>query len=180
METYIRIPDFKALSAEAQSRYNAQIEQNGKITNMKKTLLHSVSSFDALMSWYPLFQDLEKSIGYRAAIFYAYAISHENDCLICSVFFIKILKDLNIEYQDFAFDETENLLIEYARALVKHPHQIDDALRARLKARFSDADIVLLTSFASIMIATNLINTALNVPLDDYLFEYSKDFKSTQ
>lgn len=183
MPTYISIPEFEGLSALAQARYQAQIKTNGKVTNMKKTLLHSVPAFDALMTWYPLYEGVEKMIGKRAAIFYAYAISDENECLICSAFFIKILKELDITFETFAFSDTENLLIEYGRALVKSPHSIDSSLLTALKTNFSEADIVLLTSFAGLMIATNLINTALKVPLDEYLFEYiptTTDQETTQ
>ena len=182
MSTYISIPQFEDLSDLAQKRYNEQIAVNGKVTNMKKTLLHSVVSFDALMSWYPLFESLEQVVGKRAAIFYAYAISNENECLICSVFFIKILKELDIEFEKFAFNDTENLLINYGRGLVATPHNIAPEILAQLKQQFTEENIILLTSFAAIMMATNLINTALKVPLDEYLFEYATNLqgKNTQ
>ena len=39
---------------------------------------------------------------------------------------------------------------------------------------FSDEQLVVLTAFGAIMIATNLINTVLRVDLDTYLFGYDK------
>lgn len=173
MSQIISIPKFDDLPDQAQQRYQEQITHNGRITNMKKILLHSVASFDALMVWYPLFEEMKKFIHERSAIFYAYVISNENECLICNTFFIKILKELNITFDDFSFNDTENLLIRYGRALVSHPHTIDDEIYTQLKKQFSEEQIVVLTSFASMMIATNLINTALKVPLDEYLFAYN-------
>ncbi len=39
---------------------------------------------------------------------------------------------------------------------------------------FDEKQIVVLTAFAGLMIATNLINSALNVDLDDYLTSYKE------
>ena len=171
----ISIPEFEYLPFEAQLRYQDQIEKHGRITNMKRTLLYSPTAFDALMSWYPLFEELKVLVGERAALFYAYAISTQNDCLICSTFFVKILKDRDISFDEFAFDDKEQLLIDYGREIVRHPQNIDDAIFNALQRRFDEPGIVLLTAFAGLMIATNLINTVLKVPLDEYLFEYTKE-----
>ena len=70
--------------------------------------------------------------------------------------------------------DTEKLLVEYGRACVNHPAVVSDDLFNRMRARFSESEIVLLTSFAGMMIATNLINSALEVPLDSYLDYYVK------
>ncbi|WON78303.1 hypothetical protein [Serratia sp. UGAL515B_01] len=170
----ISIPEFDHLPPEAKSRYQDQVEKHGRITNMKRTLLHAPTAFDALMSWYPLFDELKALVGERAALFYAYAISTQNECLICSTFFVKILKDQNISFDEFAFSTQEKLLIDYGREIVSNPHKIDETILSQLQKQFDESGIVLLTAFAGLMIATNLINTALNVPLDEYLFEYSQ------
>ncbi|MFC0180121.1 carboxymuconolactone decarboxylase family protein [Thorsellia kenyensis] len=165
-------PSFEELSPEAQQRYEEQINKNGRITNMKQTLLHSVVAFDALMQWYPLFENLEKFLPKTSALFFAHAISNQNECLICNTFFIKIFRDLEIDIATFEFNEQEQLLIEFGRALVSTPHSIPTAIFTRLKQFFSPKQIIELTAFAGLMIATNLINTALNIPLDEYLYEY--------
>ncbi|WP_127957470.1 carboxymuconolactone decarboxylase family protein [Serratia microhaemolytica] len=170
--TIVSVPEFSQLPPAAQARYQDQVEKHGRITNMKRTLLHSPVAFDALMHWYPLFDDVKALVGERAALFYAYAISSQNDCLICSTFFVKILKDKDIPFDQFTFTSTEQLLIDYGRAIVHDQHQIDDRILSALQQQFDEPAIVLLTAFAGLMIATNLINTALKVPLDEYLFEY--------
>ena len=58
------------------------------------------------------------------------------------------------------------------RRLATDPHSVDEELRTRLSAQFSDAEIVLLTGFGAIMVATNVVNDALGVPLDGYLEPY--------
>ena len=45
---------------------------------------------------------------------------------------------------------------------------------SELKKFFTDEQIVTLTAFAGLMIATNLINNVLKVDLDGYLENYAK------
>jgi len=172
----ITIPAYESLSAEAKKEYDAQVKSHGRITNMKKTLLHSLPSFKVLMEWYPLRDEVVKIVGEFACNAYAYAISNDNNCLICSTFFRRLLKESghdpdNLDYEP---DPDSALLMEYARTCTAKPADVSDPLFERMKARFSEEQIVLLTAFAGMMIATNLINNALHVPLDDYLVPYTK------
>ncbi|MDR1939509.1 MAG: hypothetical protein LBQ40_01785 [Clostridiales bacterium] len=170
----ITIPEYESLSAEAKREYDGQIKKHGRITNMKKTLLHSVPSFKVLMEWYPLRDEVVKVVGEFSLNVYAYAVSHANQCLICSTFFRKILKDGGVNPDELSLDETSELLAEYGAACVAQPVKVSDELFARMRARFSEAEIVLLTAFAGMMIATNLINNALEVKLDEYLVTYTE------
>ncbi len=90
------------------------------------------------------------------------------------MFFKKILVDLNIDFDTFEFTEQEQELIEYGRALVADPENIPPELFDKLKARYTEEQIVLLTAFGAMMIATNLINTSLKVELDEVLIPYTK------
>lgn len=162
------------LVGEAAAGYDAQVAAYGRITNMKKTLLHDVPSFNVLMEWYPLRDRVAQVVGDFATDVFCHAISSANNCLICSTFFRRILKDDGRDPDNLVLDETEQLLADYGRACVVQPVVISDELFARMKARFDESQIVMLTAFAGQMIATNLINNALEVPLDEYLVSYSK------
>lgn len=172
--SYITQVEYENATAEVKEQFDIQIKRHGRITNMKKTLLHSVPAFKALMEWYPLQEEVAKVIGERATNFYCYAISTKNDCLICSMFFKKILDDLEINFENFEFTKEENDLIEYGRYLVSDPENIPKELFDNFKERYTEEEIVLITAFGSMMIATNLINTALKVELDDVLVPYTK------
>ena len=65
-------------------------------------------------------------------------------------------------------------MVELGRRLAGDPHAVadDPELRARLAERFDAAQIDLLVSFGAIMVATNVVNDALGVPLDGYLEPY--------
>jgi alkylhydroperoxidase family enzyme len=49
---------------------------------------------------------------------------------------------------------------------------VDDELYARLADRYTEEQIVVLTAFGAIMIATNVFNDALRVRLDSHLEQY--------
>ncbi|NLB35868.1 MAG: hypothetical protein GX824_00940 [Clostridiales bacterium] len=168
---YISMVDYQTASPEARDAYDKH-KKIGKITNMKKTLLNSVPAFKALMEWYTLRDEAAKFLTPLEINIFCYTISSENDCLICSTFFRKILRDENVDFNCFSFTDKQELLISYGRGLVTNPHDIDPAVFARLKELFTQEQIVLLTAFGAIMIATNLINSALQVELDGNLIGY--------
>ncbi len=172
--TRIKMVDYLTASVKAREEYDKQIKQHGRITNMKKTLLNHIPSFRVLMEWYPLRDEVCALVGEYAVNVYAHAISSANNCLVCSTFFRKILKDFGKNPDALEFDQTERLLVDYGIACAAQPVMVDDELFARMKRRFSDSEIVLLTAFAGMMIATNLINNALEVQLDSYLESYTK------
>lgn len=166
--------EYENANAEAKKEFEDQIQKNGRITNMKRTLLHSLPAFRALMEWYPLRDELLTFIGEREFNLFSHAISAENHCLVCSTFFRKILVDSGDSPDDPKISEKEQVLIDFGRQCVVDPNGVDDTLYGRLISLFTDAQIVALTAFAGLMIATNLINSALKVELDEYLINYAK------
>ena len=85
--TFLPLPQYDDLGPEAKAAADRQVElHGGRITNMKATLLSHVPSFTAYMEWYTLRDALVPYIGERAVSLFSYAISDENDCLVCSVF----------------------------------------------------------------------------------------------
>ncbi len=168
------LPD-EELSPDAVAAAERQLrDHGGRITNMKRTLLGHVPSFDAYMTWYTLRDELEPFIGERAVSLFSYAISDANDCLVCSVFFRRILIESGDDPDNPTVTETEQLLLEWGRLIAVDPAGITDEFRARLEAAFSPQLRLILVAFAGQMIATNLINTVGRIPLDEVLYEYRK------
>jgi hypothetical protein len=91
--SYLPMTEYETAGADAKREYDDQIAHNGRVTNMKRTLLHNVSAFHAYMEWYTLKDQIVPFIGERALSLFAFAISNANECLICSTFFRKILVD---------------------------------------------------------------------------------------
>ena len=105
---------------------------------------------------------------------FAHAISAGTDCLVCSTFFRRLLIDSGEDPEALELDDWEQTVVDYGRQLAKDPHGVSDDLFARLSARLRPDQIVALTAFGGLMVATNLFNNALRVDLDDYLQGYRK------
>lgn len=146
----------------------------GRITNMKRTLLRSVPAFHALMEWYPLRDTVQPFLGDRLTTLFAHAVSSETECLICSTFFRRILIDSGEDPDALELDARESDVVAFGWALAVTPHRVPDAVYDRVAVRFTDEQMVALVAFGALMVATNVVNNALGVPLDDYLQPYRR------
>ncbi|MBP3954115.1 hypothetical protein J8F10_02235 [Gemmata sp. G18] len=84
-----RVPPLQVEDAGPRSRelLDEQIANHGRATNMKRTLAHSPPALFALMRWYDLHAEVVAFLSKRATTLFAFAISAQTDCLICSTFF---------------------------------------------------------------------------------------------
>ena len=159
-------------SPEAQAAFAEQKAAHGRVTNMKRTLAHSPVAFEVMMQFYPIFEEVKSFLGERAALLFTHAISSQTDCLICSTYFRRLLIDAGENPDELQLDPRDQLIVDYGRQLARDAHAVDDDLFARLQEDFDPSRIVALTALGAMMIATNLINNALKVELDDYLVPY--------
>ncbi|MBD5104151.1 MAG: hypothetical protein HDT47_04710, partial [Ruminococcaceae bacterium] len=109
-------------SDEVKAVISKHVAEGHRLTSEKRTLLHNVTAFLSLEeSSYTLDDELQRLIGKRAADFFEYAISTQNECLVCSAYFSNLLKKNNIDFDTFGFTDREKLLIEYGKAMAKNP-----------------------------------------------------------
>ena len=158
----------------ARTELERQISAHGRVTNMKCTLARSPAALAALMQWYALYDVVLPVLGSRLTTLYVHAISTQTDCLICSTFFRHWLIERGDNPDDLHLDDREQSLVDYGRQLATDAHRVSDGLFARLKTWLSDEDLVAITAFGGLMIATNLFNNALQVDLDEYLEPFRK------
>ena len=172
-----RIAPLDVADAEpaARAELERQLAAHGRVTNMKRTLAHSATALHALMTWYPLRDRVAAFLGERAATLFAHAISSGADCLICSTFFRRNLIESGEDPDALALDEHEQAVVDYGVQLVRDSNAVSDALYGRLAAFLTPPQIVDLTAFGALMIATNVVNNALLVDLDGYLRPYRRD-----
>jgi len=166
--------DYDTAPPEARAAFDAEAKLRGSVTNMKRTLLHSVPALKAYLEWYSLRDAIRPIIGDRGVVIFAHAISTENDCLLCSTFFRKALADLGLSPDGFTPTKDEEQLIAFGRAIASRPTAIEPVLWTRLKARYTEPEIVNLVAFAGLMIATNTFNSVIDVAVDDHLHSYVK------
>ncbi len=165
---------YEAAPEGAQTIWDQQLADYGRMTNMKRTLGHSTPALRSYMEWYPLKNEIAAVIGERPAILFAHAISTETDCLICSTFFRKILIQWGENPDSLVLNDEEQTLVNLGRAIADNFSKVPPALVLPFKEKYGEVFVVNLIAFAGIMIATNLFNNVLQVELDDYLGEFRK------
>jgi alkylhydroperoxidase family enzyme len=169
-----RIPplaDEQALP-DARAILDQQRAAHGRVTNMKCTLAHSPTALRSLMTWYDLHAEVVEFLGNRLTTLFAHAISSQSDCLICSTFFRRWLMESGEDPDRLELDEREHAVVAFGRQLARDANNVSDELFARLRAFFRPDQIVTLTAFGGMMIATNVFNNALRVDLDEYLYPF--------
>jgi alkylhydroperoxidase family enzyme len=166
--------DYESASEAAKAAHDEHARSVGRITNMKRTLLRSVPAFEALMTWYDLRDAIIPVLGERLTTIFAHAVSAEADCLICSTFFRRILVESGEDPDHLALDDRERAVVAYGRHLGQSPFRVPDDVFGPLRQYFTDDQLVTLTAFGALMVATNIINNALEVPLDGYLEPYRR------
>lgn len=143
--SYISKIDLSTAPQEVRAAVDNHLAQGYQLTNEKLTLLHNVTAFHTLEeSSYELDRELQRLIGKRAADFYEYAISLQNDCLVCSAYF-------------------SCLLIEYGRAIARDPKHVPEDLMRLMQQTFTEEQLVVITTMGVFMIANNYFNDILNV-----------------
>ncbi|HWG45756.1 MAG TPA: hypothetical protein VN688_23545 [Gemmataceae bacterium] len=165
----IRPLEHEQAEPAARLELDHQVAAGGRVTNMKRTLAHSPVALHALMQWYPLRDAARAFLGERLTTLFAHAVSTQTDCLICSTFFRRILIEAGDNPDALVLDERAQAVVDYGRQLARDPNGVSDELYGRLARFLEPAQIVTLTAFGGLMIATNLVNNALKVDLDEYL-----------
>ncbi|MHB1172217.1 MAG: hypothetical protein ACYCZY_06940 [Lacisediminihabitans sp.] len=171
--TFLPITKYENLTPQAKAASDRQFAAHGgSVTNLMSTLLGNLPSFTAYMEWYTLKDELVPWIGERAFTLFCYVISDENGCLTCSLFFRKILVDSGDDPDNPEVTETEQLLMDWGRLIVRSPHDIPQDFYGRLEQAFNPERRLTLLAFAGQMVATNLLTTVGRIPLDEGLEQY--------
>ena len=164
--------DYATATDEQRARIDAIAVSGQRVTNMKRTLARSETALRALLEWYPLHDVVAPILGRRLTAIFCHAISARNDCLICSTYFRRELIDWGENPDHLQLDEREATVVEFGRQVATDANNVTDELYERLCSFFAPEQIIDLTAFAGVMVATNIFNDALRVPLDEELYAY--------
>ncbi len=168
----------KEISSSLKDAFERHVQEyGGRITNMKATLGHSLIAFEAYMQWYPLYTEVEKILGKRMASLFAHSISCAADCPLCSTFFRKIIIDSGETPEKLELTETERDVLNFGSGIAKHKGNIADHLYNKVAVNYKEGEMVILTAFAGIMIATNVFNNVVETEIDEYLSAYRSNMK---
>jgi alkylhydroperoxidase family enzyme len=143
--------------------------RTGRVTNMKRYLLRSLPAYRLFSDVLPLKSALRQVIGDRAVSVFSHAISENANCLLCSTYFRRALNEHGVSPQDFEPTEVETLLVALAKQMTGAYDGENQGALAALEQRFGQRSAVEIVAYGAAMIATNVLNTTLGVPLDDDL-----------
>jgi alkylhydroperoxidase family enzyme len=172
--TRIPLREREQVDGDVAGEWDRQVAAHGRMTHMKRTLAHSWPALRALMEWYPLEAEVRGFLGERLTTRFAHAVSVQADCLICSTFFRRVLIDAGEDPDRYHPSGWERTVVEFGRQLARDSNAVSDELHGALVERLTPEQIVALTAFGAMMIATNVFNNALRVELDGYLGPYAK------
>jgi alkylhydroperoxidase family enzyme len=127
------------------------------------------------MQWYPLYEDVKIILGDRLSSLYAWSISEAADCPLCSTYFRKIIIDSNENPEALVLTKEEKDLLSFGATMARYKGFVPDEIFEPIRQQYSDKEIVVLTAFAGIMIATNIFNNVIHTEIDDYLDVYKKN-----
>lgn len=164
--------DRKPLDPATATAFEEERARNGRVTNMKATLLHSLAAYRVFSSWHTVKDEVRAAIGERGLSLLSHAISSTAGCLLCSTYFRRLLVEDGISPEQFSPTPDEALLIELGYA-IGNPAQPPAAdLMPRLKQRYDDRTLVDLVAYGGTMLATNVFNNMLGIELDEHLEPY--------
>jgi hypothetical protein len=160
------LPPVKKAFEEHRTKYKS------RITNMKATLGHSLLAFELYMQWYPLYEEVKKITGERAAYLFAWAISNASNCPLCSMYFRKIMIDAGEDPENLKLNDHEQALLNVGSAIVQRQGNIEDSIYNEVSKKYTEKEMVILIAFAGQMIATNIFNNVIETAIDEYLEAY--------
>jgi hypothetical protein len=164
--------DYDTASEAARAEHDREIALRGRMTNMKRTLLHSPAAHRIYAEWFTLREELRPALDDRAVLLFCLAISLESRSIIPIGFFRRGLINSGLTPETVVATEDEALLMDFGKAIVVDSNAVPQQLWDRLKARYDEPTLVNLVAFAGIMIATAVFNNVVDVDVDEELGPY--------
>lgn len=169
--------DYDTASEAIRAEHDREVSLRGRMTNMKRTLLHSPEAHRIYAEWFTLREELRPAIDDRAVWLFCLAIAIESRSIIPVGFFRRALINAGLKPETVVPSADEALLIEFGKAMVANSDAVPDAIWDRLKARYDQPTLVNLVAFAGIMIATAIFNNVVKIDIDPELLPFLEGFE---
>ena len=166
--------DYATASDNIRAEHDRELGLRGRMTNMKRILLHSPAAHRIYAEWFTLRDLLKPTLDDRAIWLLSLAISQVCRAEIPVTFFRRVLIDSGLDPEAIEPSADEALLIEFGKAVAASGNAVPDTIWAALKARYEDPLLVNLVAFAGIMVATCVFTNAVRVDLDPELEGYRR------
>ena len=171
--------DYETASDEIRAAHDEEIRRRGRMTNMKRTLLHSPVAHRIYAEWFTLRAELDPAISDREIWIFSHAISKAAKSKIAITFFRRALISNGFDPDALELSEEEALLDAFGKAIVADSNAVPAELWTRLKERYETKVLVDLVAFAGIMLATAVFNNVVEVEFDPELEAFAEGAKSS-
>lgn len=158
--------DYDTASDAIRAAHDEEIQARGRMTNMKRTLLHSPTAHRIYAEWFTLREELRPALDDRAIWLLSHAISEAMESPIAMGFFRRAFANSGVDFHSLVPTADEQRLIDFGRAIVANSNAVSAEIWDGLKARYDNAALVNLVAFAGIMVATALFNNVVEVEFD--------------
>jgi alkylhydroperoxidase family enzyme len=128
----------------------------------------SLPAFQAIVTWYELRTTVRPILGDRLTTLFAHAISAGTGSPVCAAFFRRLLVQSGEDPDTPALDEREAAVVRWGRQLGIDPYGVPPAMHAAVAEWFDAPQLVALATFAALMVATNVLNCTLELPVADF------------
>lgn len=165
--------DLADATTEQRAAHNEEMRLRGRMTNMKRTLLHSPAALRIYGEWFTLRDELAPIVGDRVVLIMCLAISRQMQSPVGMAFMRRGLASLTQSDAPAPVDLAD--IEAFGTAFAADPRSIPTELWQRLSTRLSPKTLVDLTALAGIMIATNAFMSAVGTEIDEGLEPYLDD-----
>ena len=163
---HIPMIDYATAPDHIREAHDEEIRLRGRMTNMKRTLLHSPQAHRIYAEWFTLREELQPAVDDRAIQVFCKAISEEVGSKIAVTFFRRALIQSGADPDALELREEDRLLNDFGRAIVRNSKDIPPDIWAALKIRYQNKTLVDLVALAGIMLATAVFNNVVDVSFD--------------
>ena len=160
----IKPVDYNSASEEIKTLHDEYVKKI-PMNNMKLTLLNNPVAFKVLNGFHDVVAEAKTFLDELTVNLFCYSISTENDCAVCSRIFKDFLDANGVDFGTLVMTPEQHALVSYGRNIADNPHEVYDEQMDELKEYFTDEQIVVITSLAAMMVASNIINTVLEVDM---------------
>jgi hypothetical protein len=165
--------DYETASEVIRSAHDEEVRVRGRMTNMKRTLLHSPTAHRIYAEWFTLRAELG-SIDDRSIWIFSHSISKASRSKIAVTFFRRALMNAGFNPDALELSEEEALLDDFGKAIVANSNAIPAEIWTQLKARYDEKTLVDLVAFAGIMLATAVFNNVVEIDFDPELEAFAE------
>ncbi|MBD9446271.1 hypothetical protein [Rhizobium sp. RHZ01] len=160
--------DYTTASEEIRAAHDEEMRVRGRMTNMKRTLLHSPAAHRIYAEWFTLRAELS-AIADRPIWIFSHSISKAANSRIAITFFRRALINAGFDPEALVLSEEEALLDAFGTAIVANSNAVPAEIWTQLKGRYDAKTLVDLVAFAGIMLATAVFNNVVEVDFDPEL-----------